>query len=72
MKPTAPPARIGRSQISGHLLPEVTKSFRRLADQKSETHQLLLAEALNDLFEKYGMERLADEKVLPRGRAKSS
>ncbi len=72
MKPKAPTARIGRSQISGHFLPEVVKAFRKLAYQKGFTHQLLLAEALNDLFEKYGMERLADEKALPRGRAKSS
>lgn len=72
MKTKAPTARIGHSQIRGHFLPEVVKAFRKLAYQKGFKHQLLLAEALNDLFEKYGMERLADEKALPRGRAKSS
>lgn len=54
------------------LLPEAVEAFRALACQKSFTHQLLLAEALNDLFEKHGIERLADERPVPRRRATMS
>lgn len=43
--------------------------LRRLAADRDATHQVLLAEALNDLFEKHGLERVADETQLPRGGA---
>ncbi|MDF2381838.1 hypothetical protein JMG10_10205 [Nostoc ellipsosporum NOK] len=62
-------ARSGRRQIGGYFEPKVAKALRRLAADRDVTHQVLLAEALNDLFEKYGFERIADETQLPRGGA---
>ncbi len=62
-------ARQGRKQIGGYFEPKVLKMLRRLAAERDATHQVLLAEALNDLFEKYGLERVADESQLPRGGA---
>lgn len=62
-------ARQGRRQIGGYFEPKVVKMLRRLAAERDATHQVLLAEALNDLFEKYGLERVADESQLPRGGA---
>lgn len=62
-------ARAGRKQIGGYFEPEVVTALRHLAADRQSTHQALLAEALNDLFEKYGGARLADEEPLPRGGA---
>lgn len=62
------PSRRGRRQLAGHFSQEVLRAVRKLAVQRNVTHQTLLAEALNDLFEKYQMQRLADETALPRGR----
>ncbi|WP_340036486.1 ribbon-helix-helix domain-containing protein [Aminobacter sp. Piv2-1] len=62
-------ARGGRRQIGGYFEPKVVRSLRRLAADRDATHQVLLAEALNDLFEKYGYERVADETQAPRGGA---
>lgn len=58
-----------RKQIAGYFEPEVARALRRLAMDRDTTQQALLAEALNDLFAKHGMARLADEKPLPRGGA---
>lgn len=62
-------ARQGRRQIGGYFEPKVLKMLKRLAVERDATHQVLLAEALNDLFEKHGLERVADETQLPRGGA---
>lgn len=62
-------ARSTRKQIAGYFEPEVARALRRLAMDRDTTQQALLAEALNDLFAKHGMTRLADETPLPRGGA---
>jgi hypothetical protein len=62
-------ARTGRRQIGGYFDSKVVRMLRRLAADRDATHQVLLAEALNDLFEKYGLERVADETQMPRGGA---
>lgn len=62
-------ARAGRRQIGGYFDSKVVRMLRRLAADRDATNQVLLAEALNDLFEKHGLERVADETQLPRGGA---
>jgi predicted transcriptional regulator len=66
---TRRPSRIGRRQVSGHFPPDVLEAISRLAKERNVTHQIILAEALNDLFEKNGLQRLAHQTALPRGRA---
>lgn len=68
---TAPaqPSRMGTRAIGGHFAPEVARALKILAAQHDKTVQTALAEALNDYFEKYGLERIADEKPPPRGAA---
>ena len=53
------PSRQGKRTIVGHYPPDVQKQLRLLAAQQDRTQQGLLAEALNDLFRKYGMEPIA-------------
>ncbi len=62
-------ARDGRRQIGGYFDPIDVKTLKRLAAERDATHQVLIAEALNDLFEKHGLKRVADETQLPRGGA---
>ena len=64
-------ARNGLRQIGGWFEPIVVRTLKRLAAERDATHQVLLAEALNDLFEKHGLKRVADEKQRPRGGAAS-
>jgi len=47
----------------------VRRELRALAVELDVTMQHLLCCALNDLFEKHGRGRLADEQMLPRGGA---
>ena len=63
------PSRAGKRAVGGHFEPKVAQTIRLLAAQKDCTVQVILAQALNDFFEKNGLERLADEKPLPRGAA---
>lgn len=63
--------RNGLRQIGGWFEPIVVRTLKRLAAERDATHQVLLAEALNDLFEKHGLKRVADEKQRPRGGAAS-
>jgi hypothetical protein len=63
------PSRLGKRSIGGHFEPKVAQTIRVLAAQKDITVQVLLAEALNDYFQKNGLERMADETSLPRGAA---
>lgn len=53
--------RAGRQFIAAHVLPEAAKQFKLLAVQQERTTQALLIEAINDLFAKYGLSRIADE-----------
>lgn len=64
-------ARDGLRQIGGWFEPIVIRTLKRLAAERDATHQVLLAEALNDLFEKHGLKRVADEQQRLRGGAAS-
>jgi hypothetical protein len=63
------PSRIGKRVIAGHFDQKVAKALKVLAAQEDTTVQLLLAKAINDLTEKKGLGRLADETPQPRGLA---
>ncbi|MCG8350834.1 MAG: hypothetical protein MI924_23935 [Chloroflexales bacterium] len=52
-------SRQGKRLIGGHFDPVVAKELKRLALDHGVTVQTLLAEALNDLFVKYGKPPLA-------------
>ncbi|WP_408605848.1 ribbon-helix-helix domain-containing protein [Mastigocladopsis repens] len=45
--------------MAGHFDPAVSRQLRQLALEQDTTVQGLLAEALNDLFEKYGKKPIA-------------
>ena len=53
--------RQGRQFIAAHVVPEAAKQFKLLAVQQGRTTQALLVEAINDLFVKYGLSRIADD-----------
>ncbi|RKU25644.1 hypothetical protein C6499_14575 [Candidatus Poribacteria bacterium] len=46
--------------IGGHFSPQVQQQVRMLAAAEDTTIHNLLAEALNDLFEKHGHARIAE------------
>jgi hypothetical protein len=46
------PCRAASRQVWGHFPPEVLNAISELAKERNVTHQLIPAEALNDLFEK--------------------
>ena len=54
-------SRAGRQFIAAHVLPEAAKQFKLLAIQQDKTTKTMLTEAINDLFAKYGLSRIADE-----------
>lgn len=54
-----PPSRIGKRAITGFFDPAAAKQFKRLALEKDITVQLLLAEAINDVFVKYKQSPIA-------------
>lgn len=54
-----PPSRIGKRAITGFFDPAAAKQFKRLALEKDMTVQLLLAEAINDVFVKYKQSPIA-------------
>jgi len=54
-------SREGRQFIAAHVVPEAAKQFKLLAVQHGRTTQALLVEAINDLFTKYGLSRIADD-----------
>jgi hypothetical protein len=66
---TRAPSREGQVQLSVHVSMQVRRELRKLAMNLEVTMQHLLCRAVNDLFEKHGMNRLADESMLPRGGA---
>lgn len=53
------PSREGKSNVTGYFPPSVKKQLRILAADRETTIQDLLAEALNDLFAKYGKPEIA-------------
>jgi hypothetical protein len=58
------PGRAGKSNVTGYFPAEVKKQLRLMSAEQDTTIQKLLAEALNDLFAKYGKPEIAplDEK----------
>src|SRR4029434_6087139 len=53
------PGRAQKSNVTGYFPPEVKKQLRILAAERETTIQALLAEAMNDLFAKYGKPEIA-------------
>jgi hypothetical protein len=58
-KAEAKAGRDGRQFIAAHVLPEAAKQFKLLVVQQDKTTQDMLIEAINDLFAKYGLSRIA-------------
>ncbi len=53
------PGRANKSNVTGYFPPEVKKQLRLMSAEQDKTIQKLLAEALNDLFAKYGKPEIA-------------
>jgi hypothetical protein len=53
------PSRAGKKAIAGFFDPAVSRQLKGIGLEKDASVQALLAEALNDLFEKYGRSRIA-------------
>jgi hypothetical protein len=53
------PGRDGRQFIAAHVTPEAAKQFKLLAVQHDKTTQDMMKEAMNDLFAKHGLSRIA-------------
>jgi len=53
------PGREGRQFIAGHVTADAAKQFKLLAVQQGHTTQDMLIEAINDLFAKYNLSRIA-------------
>jgi hypothetical protein len=51
--------RAGRQFIAAHVPPEAARQFKLLAVQEETTTQDLLVQAINDLFAKHGLSRIA-------------
>jgi anti-sigma factor RsiW len=64
-RPASQPSRIGKINVTGYFPPEVKASLRLVQARHGGTLQDILAEALNDLFVKYGVPETA-----PRGTGK--
>lgn len=58
-KGDTPPSRQGKKAITGFFDPAVSKQLKQIGLEEDKTLQALMAEALNDLFEKYGKSPIA-------------
>ncbi len=58
-KSDVPPSRVGKKAITGFFDPVVSRQLKQIGLEEDKTVQALLAEALNDLFEKYGKNPIA-------------
>lgn len=58
-EPPRSPSREGKRAVAGFFAPEVGKQLKHIALDRDSTVQALLAEALNDLFVKYGRSPIA-------------
>lgn len=56
---SAAPSRVGRKPITGFFPGEVRKQLKNLANDEDRSMESMLAEALNDLFAKYGKPEIA-------------
>lgn len=59
VKTALPPSRQGKKAITGHFDPAVSKQLKQIGLEKDKSIQDLLAEAVNDLFTKYGRSPIA-------------
>jgi hypothetical protein len=57
--PKSPAYREGRQFIAAHVVTDAAKQFKLLAVQQDKDVQELLVEAINDLFAKNGLSRIA-------------
>ncbi len=57
--PGTPPSRQGKKAITGFFDPVVSRQLKQLALNQDKTIQLLLSEALNDLFVKHNNKPIA-------------
>ena len=64
-----PQSRNGKRSIAGYFPTDVLRELKKMAAEQDTTLQCLLAIAINDLFEKHGKDRIANEEALPRGGA---
>ena len=55
-----PKSRVGLVQITGHFTLPVRQQLELIGLQQNRTNQDVLAEALNDLFVKYGQSAIAE------------
>lgn len=53
-QPTTPPSRIGTVTLTAHVPKEIRDRLKILAVKRGKTMNDLLAEAIDDLFEKHG------------------
>jgi len=53
------PSRQGKKSVTGYFDPAVSQQLKILSAEKCTTIQALLAESLNDLFDKYGKKPIA-------------
>lgn len=54
-----PPSRQGKKALTGYFEPEVLKQLKILAASEDKTMQVLMTEAINDLFKKYSKPHIA-------------
>ena len=57
--PSLPPTREGKKVISGYFDPAVKRQFAQIALNDDLSHQQVLAEALNLLFQSRGLPQIA-------------
>jgi len=58
-KPSLPPSRKGKKAITGFFDPAVSKQMKQIGLEQDRTLQDLMAEAINDLFQKHGKPPIA-------------
>jgi hypothetical protein len=58
-RPASQPSRTGKTNVTGYFPPEVKASLRLVQARRGGTLQDILAEALNDVFVKYGVPETA-------------
>ncbi len=57
------PSRVGKGNVTGYYPPAVKKQLRLMAAERDTNIQDLVAEALNDLFAKYGKPEIVPRKA---------
>lgn len=55
------PSRVGKTNITAYLSPDYKSNLRLIQARTGQTLQALVAEALNDLFQKYDVPTISGE-----------